>query len=103
MPGRNLKYPIVERARQVAPKLDGVIKGFGIPARGNTGGEKSLDFRSQVKSSVVKRVEEWLNAKAIASGKDSLVLGIPDDEGEFSPQAVEALCAEVFVKMKRDL
>lgn len=48
-------------------------------------------------------IEERLDSEPVARGKESLLLFIPDDEGKLTAQTVQALWADLFIQMQRDL
>src|SRR5580658_4095736 len=52
--------------------------------------------------SVVERVEERLNAEAVARGKQSPIHAIPNYDGKLAAQPVQAVSAEIFIKVKGD-
>ena len=100
--GRNLKYSIVKCARLMVAVLDAVIDRLGIPPGRHASGKQGLDFGSQVERVIMKRIKQRLDAKAIASRENRAVSLVPNHKSEFSAQPMQALRAEIFVKVERD-
>src|SRR6185437_16514666 len=101
--GWNLEDAVIESSALITAHLHGVRHGGLVPARGDTGGEESLDLRCEVEGVVVEGVEERLDAEAIARGEEGAIAMVPEDQGELAAQLVKAFGAEVFVEVKGDL
>jgi hypothetical protein len=55
------------------------------------------------KGVIVKGVEQWLDAKAVARREHQPVGFIPDDERELAAQAMQALRSQIFIEVQGDL
>src|SRR5581483_10728192 len=84
-------------------ELDGLRDRIGIPTRGNTRGEQRLHFGREIQRLIAKRIEQRLDAEAIARREQRAMLVIPNDERELAAQPMQALRAEILIEMKRDL
>ena len=102
MPGRNLMNSVKQRTHLMSAELDGVIDGLGIPARGHSRGKQRFHFRREVERFLVEGVEQRLDAEAVARREHRSVAFIPQNKRKFAAQAVQALRAEIFVKMQSD-
>ena len=100
--GRDLVDSIIKRAHLMTAEFDRVVDGFGVPASGYSGGEQGFHFRCEIERVVVEGVEQGLDAEAVASGEESAVGFIPENDGEFAAQPVQALWAKVFIKVQSD-
>ena len=100
--GRNLKYSIVKRARLMVAILDAMIDRLGIPPGRHASRKQGLDFGSQVECVFMKCIKQRLDAKAIASRENRAVSLVPNHKSEFPAQPVQALRAEIFIKVERD-
>jgi hypothetical protein len=102
MARRNLENAVEERACLMSTEFKRVIDGLAIPTRRDSCREKSFDFRSKIEPTLVECIEERLDAEAVTGGEDGLVYAVPKHEGELSPQSVEAISTELFIKMKNN-
>src|SRR5262249_41482329 len=103
VPGRHLKHTIEQRPNLVTAVLDRLGDRVGIPASGNSSRQQCLHLGSEIQRLVVERVEERLDAKAVTSSKEGAMILIPDDEGKFPTQVMEALRSEILVEVERNL
>jgi hypothetical protein len=103
MAGRNLEDAVEQRARWRSAKFEGAIDGLRIPARRHASSKQCFDFRGKIERPIVPGVEQRLDAEAIPRGKDGPVPLIPEHKGKLAAQSVQALHAEIFVKMQGNL
>src|ERR1044071_430922 len=103
MSGGNLEYPIKKCANRMTAVFDAMIDGLRIPLRRDSSRKERLDLRCQVESVLVEGVKQRLNAETIAGSKNCFGGLIPNYKSEFTAQTVQALRAEVLVKMEGNL
>jgi hypothetical protein len=101
--GRNLKNTVKERAYLMPTEFNGVIDRLCVPAGWHPGGEQGLHFRCEVNCFVMESVEQRLDAESVAGGEHGAIDLIPEHKSKLTAQAMQALGAEVFVEMQRDL
>src|SRR5258708_23933069 len=94
---------VIERAHLVPAEGERLVDTLLIPPRPNTSRKKCLHLRSNIERVVVPRVEQRLDAEAIASGKQRLLLLIPDHEGKPAAKLMQALRPQLFVKVQSNL
>ena len=90
-------------ARQGHAQGDELIHLLAVPVRGHTRRQQRLHLGGQEEDAVVDRVEQRLDAEPIASGEHALVVIVPEDEGEVSAEAIQAIGAALLIEMKEDL
>ena len=103
MTGRHLEHPGKQSAVRHRRAGGLVMERLMIPARGHARREQRLDLRSDVERVAMPGVEKRLDPKTVAGGKQSLLVAIPDDEGEFAAQLRQAMRPDFFVEVQRDL
>ena len=65
--------------------------------------QKALDFGTEHELAALVVVVEGLDAEDVASAKQLLGLGVPDDEGEHAAQAIQHATAPLFVAVENSL
>src|SRR5438093_6182263 len=80
--------------------------GQEIPVRGDVGREvqarrkgQRLELRGESERAAVERVEQRLDADAIAREQEAARLQVPQREGEHTGQALEQALAVLFVEV----
>jgi hypothetical protein len=74
-----------------------------IPASGHAGREQRLDLRGDVERVAHLRVEEGLDAEAVARREEEPVVCVPEGERELSTQLAQTVRPELFVEVDQDL
>src|SRR5687767_3857908 len=80
-----------------------MVEGFGIPPSWHTCGKECLHFRGDKERLIMPCIEQRFNSETIARGKQSTAFFIPQHKGELASQPVQALHAQVLIKMQRNL
>src|SRR5205085_4163866 len=80
-----------------------VVERLVIPARRNSGRKKRLDLRRDVQLARVQRIEQRLDAEAVARGEKRLCPFVPQYEREFAAHLFETGRSVVLVEVERDL
>ena len=83
--------------------LEGVVDRFRIPARRHSSRKQGLHFRCEIDGFVVKGIEQRLDTKSITGGEQRPITLVPKGKGELAPQSMQALGAEVLVKVQDNL
>src|SRR5262245_20349377 len=103
MPRWDLEHPLEERAHLVPAILHRMIERIAVPRGGHSGSEERLHFGRDVERVRMEGIKQWLDAKPVARGKDPSVGLVPEHKGEFAPQPMQAVDAQVFIEMESDL
>ena len=97
MAGRHLLTPSKSVRIWCPPAVNRLVHALGVPARRDTRGKQRLHLRRDIKRVVVPGIEERLDAESIA-GREQRWFGlIPDHEGKFAAQLMQALRPQFFV------
>lgn len=80
-----------------------VHKAFDIPLGLPAKRQKSLGFRCNKKSIVLKGIKQWLNTIAISGGNESLGFGIVNADGEFPSEMFEKRETVEFIERNSHL
>src|SRR5262245_14000246 len=103
MAGRHLENPVKQGPDLMPAKPDGMVHGLGVPARRHARHKQGLYLRREIERLAMEGIEQRFDAKAVAGGEDRPVDLVPNHERELATQPMQALRAEIFVEMQRDL
>src|SRR5215472_10444597 len=103
VPGRHLEHAVEQCAHLVTSVFDRLCDGLRIPARRNSGRKQCLHLGSEIQGVVVEGVKQGLDPESVTSSKQRAMVVVPDNEGEFSTQLMQALRSEILVEVERYL
>ena len=103
VPRRHLSNPAKQRPPLIRTRKQPLVHPALVPRARHPRREKRLRLRREVERAVVLRVEERLEAEAVARREQRTGLLVPDHEGELAAQVLQAARAVVLVEVERDL
>src|SRR5689334_1434574 len=95
----DLEHARIKRAHLVAAQFRRVVERFIIPAGRNAGGEKRLHLGGEIDRIAMESIEQGLDAETVAGGKYPPIHAVPEYEGKFTAQPLQAVDAQILIKV----
>ena len=102
MPGRDLANAVEQGAVLRHQSAFQMPEGLAVPGGGNPGGEQGLDLGRQTQRAAIVMVVQRLDAEAVARREQQLVALVPQREGEFPAQLMQAVGPELVIQVQGD-